>query len=430
MPRRRKWGAKLERPAEASLLLPGAGLPNNRLRVSLETRDRELGEARLAMFRDLHTRRLFALLRARQEERFSTDRLHQAYRDGETALDALVKESEGTRLLPLVQRWAKSYQKVDKQRAITRVMRFVADHGGAKATTIALTPASIEAWLAALTNQQGRANRKHAAGLTAEKRALVEGVDLHPARPVKPASGATQNRYRATLSALSTWLVKHGHLAVHPIAHKKVEKARENDPRMPPPFTPDDYRGYLDAIGGRVQGAELRCLFLLLLHTAADIGEAMRREAWHVELDRTVPRVRFKRTKTRTPERPVPLPDAVAAEVRAHLAQYGLRGEARLFGMLSEKDWRPAHEAAAAAIGRPSLRVKDLRHIAAIAWAKAGVRIDRISQLLGHASLSQTMIYVNFQPDTTEEADIARGSLRELAGPSGVTSIAERRREA
>jgi integrase len=98
--------------------------------------------------------------------------------------------------------------------------------------------------------------------------------------------------------------------------------------------------------------------------------------------------------------------------------------------MLSEKDWRPAHEAAAAAIGRPSLRVKDLRHIAAIAWAKAGVRIDRISQLLGHASLSQTMIYVNFQPDTTEEADIARGSLRELAGPSGVTSIAERRREA
>jgi hypothetical protein len=56
--------------------------------------------------------------------------------------------------------------------------------------------------------------------------------------------------------------------------------------------------------------------------------------------------------------------------------------------------------------------------------------VDRISQLLGHASLSQTMIYVNFQPDTTEEADIARGSLRELAGPSGVTSIAERRREA
>jgi integrase len=117
----------------------------------------------------------------------------------------------------------------------------------------------------------------------------------------------------------------------------------------------------------------------------------------------------------------------VAAELRDHIAPYGLRGEQLLFGMANRKHVEALHAKAAAAIGRPALRIKDLRHIAAMAWVQSGTRIDRVSQLLGHSTLSQTMVYVTFAPDTAEEADIARLGAAQLRGPAGVSSIAERR---
>lgn len=44
------------------------------------------------------------------------------------------------------------------------------------------------------------------------------------------------------------------------------------------------------------------------------------------------------------------------------------------------------------------IRIKDLRHLAAISWAKADVRIELIKEWLGHATLNQTMIYSRFIP--------------------------------
>jgi integrase len=410
----------LTAPKEVRIKMPGLGFPRDLFRVSLETRDKDLIRARLAMFRDLFQHGHTDLLRGRQEGRVTTQRLHAAYKAGPEALAALKRELAGALLGPLAALWKAAYRGKDRERTFARADRFVAWLEGATgrpATTADLTAERVETYLAQLTNQQGRANRKHA---DTTKRAE------------RPASNATKNRHRGTISSLATYLVKHQHLALHPIAHKRVEKFREPDARMPEPFTPDDYRGYLDTIAATPHtGAELGLFFLLLLHTGADAGEVMTREARHVELERTVPRVRFKRTKTHTPERAVPVPGTVVVALRGHLAQHRLRGEQRLFAMLTEADWRPAHERGRSAIGRPSLRVKDLRHLAAIAWAKAGIRIDRIADMLGHSRLEMTRCYVRFMPDSAEEADIAAGSLRHLAGLPGVTPIsAAQRREA
>jgi integrase len=44
------------------------------------------------------------------------------------------------------------------------------------------------------------------------------------------------------------------------------------------------------------------------------------------------------------------------------------------------------------------LRIKDLRHVSAITWARAGVRLERISDWLGHADIRMTRIYARFMP--------------------------------
>ena len=454
MPKPRKWGRELDAPAELTIQVPGAGLPKDVLRVSLETRERTLGEQRIAMFRDLYQQggRMHALLRARQEERITTQQLHQAYRGGVAALDALLRTCDGRLLAPLVQRWAKGYQRRDRARAVVRLQRFVTEHGGAKATTGALSAEGIEAWLAALTNQAGRVRGRApdgrtvragwrvrqgtcgVCGTTFEVRTagpLPTRCEAHDPRrsnaPLKPASGATKNRYRAILSAFCTWCLKHGYLEVHPIAHKRVAKAEEADPRMPAPFAPADYHGYLDAVA--TFNPDAHVVASVLLHTGADLGEVLTRLPWHVELDRPQPRIRFKRSKTKTPERTVPIPGPAVALLRAHLAQYQPGAERRLFDMVSPAEFLKAHRAGRTAIGRPTLRIKDLRHIAAIAWAQANVRIDRLRTLLGHASLSQTMVYVTYMPDTAEETAIAAASLRQLAGPPGVVPITAARQE-
>jgi integrase len=91
-------------------------------------------------------------------------------------------------------------------------------------------------------------------------------------------------------------------------------------------------------------------------------------------------------------------------------------GEQPLFPGVTEAELWRAHRPARAAIGRPGLTIKDLRHVAAIAWNRAGVNMVRIKDYLGHATLSQTARYAHYAPDQAEEADLARRIARQLRG--------------
>jgi integrase len=412
MPRKMTW-RRLTKPKVVRLRMPGVGLPNDVLRVSLETRDRELGEARIAMLRDLYRRLQFGLLLARHEDRFTTDQLHRAYREGEAALVALLANHTGRLLAPLVDTWAREYHARSAGRSVALVRQFLAAHGGDQATTACLTTPAIAAYLGGLTSQQGRKNRR-----AGTKR-------IRPATPPKPARGATRNRHRTALGILCAWLVRRDALAVHPIAGRRVPKFAEDDARMPAPFTPEDTRRYLAALPAEhAHAAALRPVFVLLLYTGADVGEVLTRRAHHVALDRAPARVTYKRTKTKTPTRTVPVDATVAAELRGHVAATDARGEQPLFPGVTLRAVWAAHRVMRAAIGRPSLTVKDLRHVAAIAWTAAGVRIDRVKEMLGHATLSQTYRYIHHSPDTVEEAAIADLVGRQLGGSPDVTPIA------
>jgi integrase len=94
--------------------------------------------------------------------------------------------------------------------------------------------------------------------------------------------------------------------------------------------------------------------------------------------------------------RTVPLPHRVAEVVRARCE--GRSAGAWLFETsvgtpLREENWKRAvrWSQAKQTVGRPGLRVHDLRHSAASIWLGAGVDAKVVQQVLGHATASMTL---------------------------------------
>ena len=114
-------------------------------------------------------------------------------------------------------------------------------------------------------------------------------------------------------------------------------------------------------------------------------------------------------------------------EFREHVARHRLKTTDRLFGMLARGRISDSRGRARTAIGRgtlremavaarrerrpaPSpdeigvLRIRDLRPVSAITRARAGVRLERISDWLGHADIRMTRIYARFMPADAYDA--------------------------
>jgi integrase len=140
---------------------------------------------------------------------------------------------------------------------------------------------------------------------------------------------------------------------------------------------------------GHLEGLFLR----LLVTTGCDVGELFRVQALDVELEREgkTPRIQYQRTKTGTRPRWVPLTPTLVTLLNQHMSEHGLTKEATLFN--DEKTFSRA------AIDNPSLRVKDLRHIAAITWRRGGLSIADIRDYLGHSTILQTMVYAEYGED-------------------------------
>lgn len=305
-----------------------------------------------------------------------------------------LKRKDSAPLRPLIADYLHASRATDKRKMKQRLER-LAVFIGKDATVADLTPGSIDHFLSSLIDQRTSKTTK------------------------KAAKGSTVNRYRAVIGGMCTWAVKHGRLDVHPIAGKKVEKRDEPHYRLPE-MTPTEYAGYMAQV--RSQRDDLSGLFLLLLHTAPDIGELFLLKARDVDLDAA--QVIYQRTKTRhhanaAKPRKVPLPALVVTELRGHFAEHQVQGSELVFGMVVRSDAESMHQRAAKAISRPELTIKDLRHIAAIAWVKAGTHIRLVQKWLGHTSLNMTMRYTDYEPDegmAQQMAERAADTLNQTAG--------------
>lgn len=400
---------------EIVMILPGGAFDPrsaqpDRFRCSSETRIAKLHGKHRAMIATLYHRDRRDVLRARLAGEFTTSQLYSAFARGDRAVDELmaacVRSASDAR--PTLRDAIEEYlafntarddaEKPRERRVLVRYVAWVeaqasaAGQAGYRATVDDLTAEQVSTYLGALTSA------RHARG--------------------HPCTAATKNRNRASLGGLATRLVQRGIISRHFIKDGGVRPFIEAPPRLPD-LTLEERTAYLANTESRTP--EFLPVFHLLMNTGADLGEVLSRRVRDVSFAERLARVDYRRTKTDTDPRRVPLHLDFAQALRDHIAKYHLSLNDRLFGMFVRGHISNSHEKARTAIGRgtlremtmaarrdgtpaPSpeeidvLRIKDLRHISAISWARAGVRLERISDWLGHADIRMTRIYARFMP--------------------------------
>lgn len=357
------------RTPDIDLKLPGLG----RFRVSAETEDPQRLETYRGMVKELALRPGgLDILRGRQKGRYTTQELAQAYLQGPDALQVLLERAKTTPLFELAKQYLATKQRPERIRAHLDAF---CDHYSV------LDARSVENFLSHLE-----------------------------------VSGATKNRYRASLSGFGSWCIRHGYLDRHPISFGAVARHREATGRMPE-LSHEEWKAYLAAL----PDDDFRCFFKILMHTGADVGEVLQlaeRDCFF-DVDRGIARLRFKRSKiANSRERFVPIPWSLANEIR----QTGWHTLGWRFCYLDSRfcyldsTIRRVHEFAREQIGRPDLRRKDFRHLAAIAWRKAGVDLGFIQEWLGHSNLQQTLRYAAYKPGGIEDAKAAEEAAKIING--------------
>lgn len=104
------------------------------------------------------------------------------------------------------------------------------------------------------------------------------------------------------------------------------------------------------------------------------------------------------------PAGPCGLPHKVGV-CRSGLMFPAARGGARDDRNFSQRVWAPAVKAAG--LGDLGVTIHDLRHTYASWLVQAGVSLSRVAELLGHASITTTMIYAHLAPVTTHDVAFA-----------------------
>lgn len=170
----------------------------------------------------------------------------------------------------------------------------------------------------------------------------------------------------------------------------------------------------------------------ILRHTGADVGEVLgycRRDdkQWvpgiivkDLLTQRKLPRIRLRRQKVKSAkDRLVPYPERYLPELLEYVKDNNLGDHEPLFRAVERTAFEAAHRRATRAIGRDDLRLKDFRHLAAIAWAQGDVRIERVKEWLGHSTIRLSEIYSRFAPDDALDEPAAERAADLADGATG-----------
>lgn len=434
--RRRRLEAGDRVPRRFDLTIPGLdgdeprpGRSRDRLQVPTLTTDPAVYNHRVDVLMILHERLHDDAIRALRAGLFDIVALDRAFGDGRSlsGVSKLIQERQAAErrrqearakakrlLAPLVETYLAEEGGRAPWQKRQKLERFLGHLGGTEvAETTDVTRNRIAAFLAGLT-------------CTSRKRPRDKAGKVIPGAPhaltTTPVSGSTYNRYLDTIRGFCSWAKRAGHIAVHPYADNGIPKRDENAHRLPD-LSPAEYRDYLAHVA--TENPELVLVFQLLMHTGIDLEELERLRAMDVVFTDTAARLRVRRNKTRTPERQVPVPARVVPALRAWIALHGYRGTDRIFRKFGRALIRGQHERSRRVIHRPEFRMKDMRHIAAIYWRRAGVDIQTIQKWLGHASITQTSVYSDFGQDDAWDAPQAEGAASQLAAEMDVTPMTQ-----
>lgn len=397
---------------EINLRLDGFGFATGRssdqFRKASRTADERVYDARVALVKRLHEDDFDDLLDALMRNSFSWRVLERADRDGRPGLRSLRQSLHRIPLDKVLEQFRIAYARANTPKVMKHLQDFAVyarGHLGRAPVVTDLTRRLCVAYLDQLT-------------IKAEK----------TRRFGEPVSPATRNRYRASLSLLASWCLEREWIDAHPITAKRVRRSPERRKTIPV-VQPEQIRRYRAA--ALAYGDPLRATFLwCLLATGADINEVrlLRLSDIIWGADATPTRIVFRRSKTSTRERAVPIADGHFVErLQLVCAPFGDQLDGQPFAHVTDKALWTVHTRARHAASALTLTIKQLRHVAAQLWRYAGADLETVREWLGHSTLAQTQIYANFGQVDGVDLPIAQAVAQLVGSETTVADITRAR---
>ena len=222
-------------------------------------------------------------------------------------------------------------------------------------------------------------------------RRTEDGQEIAP--PAYKRSGATVNRYLATLSHIfATALMEWRLVDKNPV--REVSKKKEARGRIR--FLSDEERDALLAACAKSAWPALHALVLLAISTGARRGELIHLRWTDVTVDAPSPQALIQRTKNGDPRRLPLVGKALEAMRKLKLSNSGRsefvfprRGDPGRAYEAFDTHWH----AALATAGIADFRFHDLRHTCASYLASQGASLLEIADVLGHRTMAMVKRY-------------------------------------
>jgi len=197
---------------------------------------------------------------------------------------------------------------------------------------------------------------------------------------------ASVNREVACLRKVLSHAVEHGEIEVNPL--RGIKMLREAPARVPTLDLAEE-RALLGA-----SPEWMRPIIRLAVSTGCRLGEVLALRWRHVDFDAGTVQIEDSKSGE---SRIVPLHPAILDELTAR------RGTPDGWLCVSPETGRPPHatavshafKRAARKIGRPDLRLHDLRHVAGTRLLAAGASLPEVASVLGHKTLAMSRRYAH-----------------------------------
>jgi len=213
-------------------------------------------------------------------------------------------------------------------------------------------------------------------------------------------SQGTVYKYSICVKHFFRWLQREGYRQDNPYPFAEWRKPRPVSPKF---LTQEQFDALVDD-PVNLTSQEL-CLLWLLWDSAARIGELAQLKQSNIDLNKKIVTIPYEISKGHYSYRQVPISDRCADLLLTQFAYLKRRGhnEAIFVNALNEPMTKSGIHKIISSIGlrksplRPVQRLSahQFRHSAGIRWISQGVSQVIVCRWLGHASLTQTLHYIN-----------------------------------
>ncbi len=235
-------------------------------------------------------------------------------------------------------------------------------------------------------------------------------LDPEAARFIKPITTRTLRYYYKHLRHFFSWVEGQGHIGRSPMTGVEVAKAKKP---LIQPFAPDQFEALIKAARRSIQPRRDEALFTFLYDTGLRASELCSLRLSNLEFDKTGRSGRVKFVGKGSKERIVPFAQRTRTLLWNYLLLAPRNGEDKIF--IAERGWHKGcgltpngllqlfvRTGEAAGLTGVRCSPHTMRHTFAINFLRRGGDIRTLAYLMGHESISMTMVYLRISEADAE----------------------------